>query len=410
MTVVKSYISLEYDINMHENEIVIIEEKKFVVYVHVFPNGKMYVGITSQDPEERWSNGRGYKGQKVINKAIQKYGWDNIEHKILKTNLTEREAFDEEIRLIKEWKLTDRNYGYNVTNGGDDYTATSIPVICLNFLTVFKSIRQAADYYGVSAKCISDLLVRNHGSNRHYSGILSDGTHLIWDFYDENRSYERKEYIPHVHKIICVSTLEVFDSYADIQRKTGYMWSAIRKVVIGEQRYAYTDKNGNGLLWEMYDPNKTYTKKVYPKDQIIEEDRKTSIRNSKRTPIICLNSLTIYESIVEASEQTGIHRSILQHACNGRMFHAGFDPITQEPLAWEYYDPNKVYTKQKAHTLARRIKCLETGEVFKNTNTASKQLGISYMKIYHSCESGGKYFADDYHFVFLDPSVKRTNK
>lgn len=45
--------------------------KKYIVYCHIFPNGKRYVGITSQKPNERWRNGRGYKGSNAVYNAIK---------------------------------------------------------------------------------------------------------------------------------------------------------------------------------------------------------------------------------------------------------------------------------------------------------------------------------------------------
>lgn len=92
--------------------------KKYIVYCHIFPNGKRYVGITSQSTNRRWQNGDGYKGQIVYN-AIKKYGWHNIEHKVLYEGLTKSEAENLEIQIIKEWKTTDRKFGYNVEGGGN---------------------------------------------------------------------------------------------------------------------------------------------------------------------------------------------------------------------------------------------------------------------------------------------------
>ena len=55
-------------------------ENNYSVYVHTAPSGKMYVGITKQKPEYRWGrNGIKYKTQ-VFYRAIEKYGWDNIDH------------------------------------------------------------------------------------------------------------------------------------------------------------------------------------------------------------------------------------------------------------------------------------------------------------------------------------------
>lgn len=69
-------------------------EKKFCVYKHTNRiNGKVYIGITSQKVQERWgSQGQKYKGSTYFYHAIQKYGWDNFDHEILFTNLTQAEA------------------------------------------------------------------------------------------------------------------------------------------------------------------------------------------------------------------------------------------------------------------------------------------------------------------------------
>ena len=51
--------------------------------------------------------------------AINKYGWKNIKHKIVATNLTKEEAEKLEIYLInKKYKSNNRKYGYNIEYGG----------------------------------------------------------------------------------------------------------------------------------------------------------------------------------------------------------------------------------------------------------------------------------------------------
>ena len=80
--------------------------KTWVVYVHIFPNGKKYFGITCKIPDKRWENGHGYtkNGQPVMYHAIKKYGWENIKHEILFTNLTKKEAELKEKELIALYK------------------------------------------------------------------------------------------------------------------------------------------------------------------------------------------------------------------------------------------------------------------------------------------------------------------
>ena len=92
----------------------------YTVYMHIFPNNKVYIGITSRkNVNYRWrKNGIGYISSPKMNNAIQKYGWENIKHKILYEHLTKEEAEQKEIELIAQYKSNQREYGYNIANGG----------------------------------------------------------------------------------------------------------------------------------------------------------------------------------------------------------------------------------------------------------------------------------------------------
>lgn len=92
---------------------------EYSVYVHISPSGKMYIGITKNTPEERWKNGLGYRRQNHFYRAIKKYGWDNFYHEVVRTGLSEQEAKDLEIELIRIFTSTDKRLGYNTTSGGD---------------------------------------------------------------------------------------------------------------------------------------------------------------------------------------------------------------------------------------------------------------------------------------------------
>lgn len=90
----------------------------YKVYKHIFPNNKIYIGITRMNELRRWRyDGSGYKGQFIF-KAIQKYGWKNIKHEILFKNLNKEEAEQKEIELIAKYKSNQIEFGYNIANGG----------------------------------------------------------------------------------------------------------------------------------------------------------------------------------------------------------------------------------------------------------------------------------------------------
>lgn len=89
----------------------------WTIYEHISPSGKIYVGITSWSPKHRWENGVGYKKCKLFYRAIQKYGWNNIQHNIIATGLGEGTAKNMEQDLIAFNKA--KGISYNITDGGD---------------------------------------------------------------------------------------------------------------------------------------------------------------------------------------------------------------------------------------------------------------------------------------------------
>ena len=93
-------------------------EKNYKVYMHIFPNGKAYIGITRQEPKVRWGGGNGYARNEYMHRAIKKYGWENIEHIVLFDGLSKNDACEIEKELIKKHKTNNKNFGYNIESGG----------------------------------------------------------------------------------------------------------------------------------------------------------------------------------------------------------------------------------------------------------------------------------------------------
>lgn len=92
----------------------------YCVYCHVFPNNKIYVGITCQPTHRRWGRkGQGYKKQPILYAAIEKYGWDNIQHNVVCNNLDYIKAKTLEKILIAYFDCMLHHNGYNGTEGGE---------------------------------------------------------------------------------------------------------------------------------------------------------------------------------------------------------------------------------------------------------------------------------------------------
>lgn len=98
------------------------KDKLFVVYCHTNKlNGKRYFGITSMKPQKRWGkNGVGYKDNEHFWNAIQKYGWDNFDHKIIADNLCVDDACNLEREMVAKFKSNKQDFGYNRTSGGEE--------------------------------------------------------------------------------------------------------------------------------------------------------------------------------------------------------------------------------------------------------------------------------------------------
>lgn len=101
-----------------------MSERKYVVYKHTTPSGKVYIGITSATLKKRWKNGKGYELCTAFNRAIKKYGWENMKHEVLFDGLSKDEACRAEQELIKKYDSTNPEKGYNLTSGGEHYEPT----------------------------------------------------------------------------------------------------------------------------------------------------------------------------------------------------------------------------------------------------------------------------------------------
>lgn len=93
------------------------DDGTYTVYYHKTPDGKMYIGMTKDALKKRFGNGKLYKGM-PFEKAINEFGWDNIEHGVLEYGLTKEEASEKEEYYINLYQTTNPEYGYNRATGG----------------------------------------------------------------------------------------------------------------------------------------------------------------------------------------------------------------------------------------------------------------------------------------------------
>lgn len=101
-----------------------VDKNNYCVYAHIFPDGKLYIGMTGLSLEARAQNGRGYVETPAFWKAIQEVGWDNIRHIVLIEGINKEIARICEKELIIKYRTYDSNYGYNLMLGGNHTDVT----------------------------------------------------------------------------------------------------------------------------------------------------------------------------------------------------------------------------------------------------------------------------------------------
>lgn len=226
--------------------------KSYVVYMHTTPNNKKYIGITSKNPIKRWGcNGNRYKTQ-FFYKAIQKYGWDNIEHKILFANLSKKEAEQKEIELIKKYKSNQKEYGYNVENGGNSNGKHSEETK-LKIAKANKG-RKPWDYgIGHNETTKHKISIANKGKKRSAEAIekmskaklgKKQSKETIIKIANANRgkkrSIETRKKISKTmsHPVLCVETNTVYYGVREAERNTNISSGSISKCCNGKQKQA----------------------------------------------------------------------------------------------------------------------------------------------------------------------------
>lgn len=320
------------------------EKSNWIIYAHKNKiNNKVYIGQTKQVLNNRWRNGEGYKGSIIFYNAIKKYGWDNFEHLILEDNLETREDADKREKYwIQVFNSRDRRYGYNEKEGGQGYTSEEAreqslknwnnpsfrekftkKVICTNTQKIYPSIVEASEATGISKSSIEKCC-----THKHLSGGVDPNTNLplVWEFYEEGKKYS---YIPSIEKnkrakkVICLTTGEIFPSVTQAAETYNCDRGGISSCCTGKRKTAGQLSDGRKLCWAYYNENEKYS-------------YKTVLGNSNGKKVICLNTGIVYNSIKEASDNTGVPVSNISSVCHGRGKSAG--KLNGEKILWKFYE------------------------------------------------------------------------
>lgn len=197
-----------------------MDTKIYCVYLHANKiNGKVYIGMTSMLPEERWRNGKGYNNNSHFKSAIKKYGWDNFKHEIIKNNLTKDEACYWEKYYISFYNSSDRQYGYNKSSGGEHGGHPQTE-------ETRKKIGKNGYHYGMLGKKHSEYTKNKMSKSRTGHPTSDETKRKISEAHRKLRN----------RKVFCVELDCIFDSLDEAYNKTGCLKSGIVQCCRGKQK------------------------------------------------------------------------------------------------------------------------------------------------------------------------------
>jgi len=240
----------------------------YTVYCHTLrEDGRKYFGATKDSLKHRWANGKGHSYAGRMGKAIAQYGWDAFDHEAIKNNLTEEEAWDLEISLIKEYNTTDEKYGFNSSTGGKAPT---------------KGTKRTPE-------AIEKMRLKNTGLKRS--------------------------------KEFC----ELMRQMKTGQKQSEATKQKLREINLGKKHSEETkEKLRQKMLGNSYGKGYKFTeeqRRISSESKIgriVSEETKRKISDSNSKPVICVETETIYKSAREAERQTGVSYKLISMNCRGK--------------------------------------------------------------------------------------------
>ena len=204
--------------------------ENYKIYCHLFPNGKRYIGLTGTSLARRFRKGEGYNKCPYMKKAIEKYGWENIEHLLLEDNLTKEEAEEKEKYYIQLYDTRNQEKGYNLAIGGNTATKYNYEEL-LEDWNLGLSIGEIAEKHN----CVHQEII----------GRILDGLGVPKNERMErgNQKKAKRMSKPIAQYDLNNNLLNTYESAKWVKCNLGYDDRSISKVCKGERKTAY------GFIW-----------------------------------------------------------------------------------------------------------------------------------------------------------------
>lgn len=233
-----------------------MNDRRYSVYKHTSPEGKIYIGCTGDKPEDRWN--KGYRHNIELFNDISTMGWDNFEHDILASNMSETDAYNLEKELIHKYNSNDPNYGYNKAIGGK----------------INSGIVRSEEYKRKMSE-------RKRGENHNFYG-----KHHSAESKRKMSESTRGENHPMYSKHHSESTKKKLRESHKRENLSDETLKKMREARIGKR---------------------------------LSEDTKRKLSESHYRKVMCVETGIVYESIKQAALDVGCNSTNISAACNGKL-------------------------------------------------------------------------------------------
>ena len=376
--------------------------RTYKIYAHINNiNGKLYIGQTCRkDIKKRFGkNGIQYRKCLYLWNAIQKYGWENFRYIILFEGLSKEMADIIEIELIKKYKTTESEFGYNISAGGSGARS--------NYKTVYQ-YGIDGEYIGEwqSATVVEEVLGYDHANIAACClGVCITSHGYVWSYKKLSKSYFDDVNYPYCRRIkqydVKGNFINRYRSAIEAEDKTGTSAGKIR---------ASCQKNGGNITDGLYrwtyeefdltpDIVATYRK---GKRRIVQYDTKHGLK------------IREWDSAREVENELGINHSHIAACCRGKYKTCGGFIWKYEEEAPDVIEDVLSYTKMnwnpKSNTSRLRAKkvgqySLETNELIKIWDNATEARdyygGSKQSTLIYKCIKGVANSAYGYKWRFV---------
>lgn len=393
-------------------------------------NGKMYIGMSNHVNDRRkrhlYELRRGNHINKHFQAAFNKYGeeafqWDVLEY-CTAESLEQREQYW--IAFYDSF-----THGYNATTGGDGsngkiwteemYEKMSIPVVCLNTMRRYSSVKEAAS----AMHTFDSSIIRVCTGRARYAGT-NNGDKLVWRYASDLDGVTQQQIDEIVHDVrtaskrkkasavVCLSDRRQFPSQRDAAKHYGVSAQSINNNVRGRVPYILS---ANDTVLVFCTATKYSTMSTADVEQVLDEARqsreyrRSHAGETRKRKVVAFPGEHIFASIQEASKELHVLRTSISVSCatnDGRKPRVHSDDGAEYVFVYldDYSAMNEYQLKQlraqgiaappRRPTRHRAVRLLNTGEVFATIKDAAEAYGISTTSVGRSCSGqntfGGK--------------------